>query len=99
MVGVALSGILFLSIPGDVGQNGFSNLQTVFGYLLGYTFIATVLLPVYYQHNLISIYSFFELRFGFWSHKTGSFFFLISRLLRSAFRVYIVVSVLHELFF
>ncbi|UZR92342.1 sodium:solute symporter [Chondrinema litorale] len=99
MVGVAMSGVLFLSIPGDVGQNGFSNIQLVFGYLLGYTFIATVLLPIYYQYNLISIYSFFETRFGFWSHKTGSFFFLISRLLRTSFRVFIVVSILHELYF
>lgn len=99
MVGVALPGIAFLSTPGGVGENGFSDLQRIFGYLLGYAFIATVLLPVYYQYGLISIYSLFEERFGFWSQKTGSLFFIISRLLRSAFQVYVVVLLLHTYYF
>jgi len=99
MVGVALPGIAFLTIPGDVGENGFSDLQRIFGYLLGYAFIATILLPVYYKYELISIYSLFEERFGFWSQKTGSMFFILSRLLRSSFQVFVIISLLHQFFF
>lgn len=98
MVAVAISGISFISIPGNVEANGFSYLQRTFGYLLGYVFIATILLPVYYRYNLVSIYSFLEIRFGFWSGKTGAFFFLLSRLIRTAFRVFVAAWLLKEFF-
>ena len=66
----------------------------VLGYLLGYAFIAQVLLPVYYSRNLTSIYTYLDQRFGRVTYKTGSIFFLISRSIGSAFRVFLVVNVL-----
>jgi Na+/proline symporter len=72
----------------------FSYMQVVLGYLLGYLFIATVLMPMYYRLNLTSIYGYLEQRFGWWSYKTGAGFFLLSRTLGSAARMFLAASVL-----
>ncbi|HNV80443.1 MAG: sodium:solute symporter [Tenuifilaceae bacterium] len=94
MLGASLSGVTFISVPGMVGASQFSYLQLVLGYLLGYYVIANVLLPLYYRLNLTSIYTYLDGRFGFFSYKTGSVFFLISRLVGSSFRLYLVAAVL-----
>ena len=79
MIGASLSGVTFISVPGWVGSSGFSYMQMVLGYLVGYSVIAMVLMPVYYKLNLTSIYTYLDQRFGFYSYKTGAIFFLISR--------------------
>jgi SSS family transporter len=94
MIGASLSGVTFISVPGWVGTTQFSYMQMVIGYLLGYTFIALVLMPLYYRLNLTSIYSYFEQRFGKVSYRTGAWFFLLSRTIGSAFRLYLVAGVL-----
>ena len=94
MIGASLSGVTFISVPGWVATSQFSYMQLVLGYLLGYAFIALILMPLYYRLNLTSIYTYLEQRFGFWSYKTGAFFFLLSRTLGSAFRLFIVAIVL-----
>lgn len=94
MIGASLSGVTFISIPGDVGNTQFSYMVLVLGYLLGYFVIANVLLPLYYRLQLTSIYSYLEQRLGFWSYKTGAVFFLISRIIGASFRMFLVVSVL-----
>ncbi|SHE99330.1 transporter, SSS family [Mariniphaga anaerophila] len=99
MVGATLSGVTFISVPGEVGNSAFSYLQFVFGNLVGYWLVAGILLPLYYRLNLVSIYSFLDQRFGSSSYKTGSFFFLISKLIGAAFRLYLVATVLQLAFF
>jgi len=99
MVGTALSGVTFVSVPGEVGNSAFSYLQFIFGNIVGFWIVAAVLLPLYYRLNLVSIYSFLDQRFGYYSHKTGSFFFLISKLIGAAFRLFIVAVVLQIGFF
>jgi Na+/proline symporter len=98
MIGTSISGVTFISIPGAVGGTGinmaFSYMQVVLGYLAGYLFIATVLMPLYYRLNLTSIYGYLEQRFGWWSYKTGAGFFLLSRTLGSAARMFLAASVL-----
>jgi Na+/proline symporter len=94
MIGASLSGVTFISIPGDVATSHLSYMMIVIGYLLGYAVIAQVLLPLYYNLNLTSIYSYLETRFGFFSYKTGAFFFILSRSIGASFRVYLVVNVL-----
>ncbi|MCS6967427.1 MAG: sodium:solute symporter [Cytophagales bacterium] len=94
MIGASLSGVTFISVPGAVGKQAFAYLQMVLGYLPGYAFIALVLMPLYYRLNLVSIYTYLEERFGFWAHKTGSFFFLLSRSIGAAFRLYLTALVL-----
>jgi solute:Na+ symporter, SSS family len=99
MVGATLSGVTFISVPGEVGNSAFSYLQFVFGNIAGYWLVAGILLPLYYRLNLVSIYSFLDQRFGNSSYKTGSFFFLISKLIGAAFRLYLVATVLQIAFF
>jgi len=94
MIGASLSGVTFMSVPGWVGETQFSYMMVVFGYLIGYTVIATVLLPLYYRLNLTSIYSYLGTRFGFWSYKTGAFYFILSRVIGASFRMFLVVNVL-----
>jgi len=95
MIGASLSGVTFISIPGYVGSTSFSYMVIVFGYLAGYVIIANVLLPVYYRMKLTSIYAFLNHRYGMSSYKTGSAFFILSRLIGASFRVFIVVNVLY----
>lgn len=94
MIGASLSGVTFISVPGAVGAGAFNYFQVVLGYLVGYFVIATVLMPLYYRMNLVSIYGYLEDRFGFWSYKTGSLFFLLSRTVGAAFRLFLVAGVL-----
>ena len=94
MIGTSLSGVTFISVPGEVGSTNFSYFQVVLGYLVGYFIIAKVLLPLYYKHNLISIYTYLDDRFGFYSYKAGAFFFLLSRTIGASFRLFLVAGVL-----
>ncbi len=94
MIGASLSGVTFISVPGWVETSQFSYMQMVFGYLLGYLVIATVLMPLYYKLKLITIYTYLGQRFGTWSYKTGSFFFLLSRVIGASFRLFLVAGVL-----
>jgi Na+/proline symporter len=88
-----------MSVPGGVYAGDFTYMPLVFGYVIGYAVIAFLLLPLYYKLNLTSIYSYLEQRFGIASERTGSLFFIISRLLGSALRMYLVVFVLYEFVF
>lgn len=94
MIGDSLSGVTYISVPGKVGTANFSYLQLVFGYFVGYFIISKVLLPMYYKLNLISIYSYLENRFGRNTQKTGAFFFIISRVLGAAARLYLAAGVI-----
>ena len=99
MVGASLSGITFISVPGDVGTTQFTYFQVVLGYLFGYFVVALLLLPIYYKLNLTSIYEYLKIRFGSVSHKTGAFFFFISRITGACFRLYLVAIVLQQFVF
>lgn len=99
MIGTTISGVTFISVPGEVGNSAFTYFQFVMGNFVGYLIIAYVLLPVYYRMNLISIYTYLEERLGYYSYKSGSFFFLLSRTIGAAFRMYLVAEVLQLAFF
>jgi len=102
MIGTALSGVTFISVPGEVGApsgNQFQYFQFVLGNAIGFIIIATVLLPLYYRMHLTSIYSYIERRLGHYSYKTAASIFLISRTIGSAFRLYLVVIVLQRFIF
>jgi Na+/proline symporter len=99
MIGASLSGVTFMSVPGWVKDTQFTYLMVVFGYFFGYLIIANVLMPMYYRLNLTSIYTYLEQRFGFWSYKTGAFFFILSRVIGASFRMFLVVNVLQVFIF
>ena len=94
MIGTTISGVTFISVPGEVGNSASTYFQFIMGNLVGFWIVALVLLPVYYKLNLISIYTYLEQRFGFYTYKSGSFFFLLSRTIGAAFRMYLVAEVL-----
>lgn len=96
MIGASLSGVTFISVPGWVGSTQFSYMQIVVGYFFGYLLISWILIPLYYKMNVTSVYEYLKHRFGDTSHKTGAFFFLISRLLIASFRLFLVSSVVHH---
>jgi Na+/proline symporter len=99
MIGASLSGVTFISVPGWVQSSQFSYMQIVAGYLAGYVVIAYILIPIYYNLKVTSIYEFLKLRFGTATHKTGAFFFFISRVLVASFRLFLVASVLQYFIF
>lgn len=94
MIGASLSGVTFMSVPGDVATTQFTYFGVVLGYIFGYLTIAYVLLPIYYKYNLTSIYEFLGQRLGNNAQKTCSLLFIISRLMGSALRMYLVIFVL-----
>ena len=99
MIGASLSGVTFISDPGWVEDQNMSYFQMVLGYVVGYAVIGLVLLPLYYRLNLTSIYTYLEDRFGTYSYKTGASFFLLSRTIGAAFRLFLVANVLQLLLF
>lgn len=102
MIGTALSGVTFISVPGEVGAASgaqFKYFQFILGNAIGFVIIAKVLLPLYYRLDLTSIYGYIESRMGYYSYKTSAMIFLISRTIGSAFRLYLVVIVLQRYVF
>ncbi|MDB5109299.1 MAG: sodium:solute symporter [Mucilaginibacter sp.] len=102
MIGTALSGVTFISVPGKVGApsgDQFGYFQFVLGNAAGFIIIALVLLPLYYRMQLTSIYSYIESALGKWSYKTAAAIFLVSRIIGSSFRLYLVVIVLQKFIF
>ncbi|MFT7018867.1 MAG: Na+/proline symporter, partial [Cyclobacteriaceae bacterium] len=99
MIGASLSGVTFISVPGEVGNSYWYYFQIVLGYLAGYMVIAKLLLPLYYKLQLVSIYTYLERRLGTISYKTGAFFFLLSRVIGASFRLFLVSGVLQIAFF
>jgi Na+/proline symporter len=97
LVSAPVTGITFISLPGSVEQDGFSYLQMTLGFIVGYTIIAYGLVPLYYRHNVTSLYEYLDKRFGISSHTTGACFFLVSKILIAALRVFIVCIVVQQL--
>lgn len=99
MIGAAMSGVTFVSVPGMVGTSNFAYLQMAMGFVVGYYVIAFVLIPLFYRMKIVSIYEYLENRFGMSSYKTGAWFFFISKMLGASVRVFLVCLVLQLLVF
>ena len=99
MIGASISGITFVSVPGMVANADMTYMQTCLGFILGYFAVAFILLPVYYKHNLTTIYSFLQKRLGNRSYRTGATFFLLSKMTGAAARFYVVCIILHRFVF
>ncbi len=98
-IGATVSGVTFVSVPGEVGTGQWHYLQFVLGNFLGYWLIALVLIPLYYRLGLISIYDYLRQRFGSASHRTGALFFILSQMMGASFRLFLVIGVLQILVF
>ncbi len=99
MIGASLSGVTFISLPGWVESQNMAYFQMVLGYVVGYAIIGLILLPLYYKLKLTSIYVYLKGRFGKFSYKTGASFFLFSRTIGAAFRLFLVANVFQAVLF
>lgn len=99
MIGSCLSGVTFVSVPGMVGSVGFGYLQMCVGFFLGYLVIAFVLCPLYFRLNVVSVYEYLDRRFGVFSHRTGAWFFFISKMLGASVRLFLMIATLQLLVF
>ncbi|MFV0469289.1 MAG: sodium:solute symporter [Dysgonomonas sp.] len=99
MVGSSISGVTFVSVPGQVGSLDMTYMQMVIGFFFGYLVVALILLPLYYKLNLTTIYGYLEQRLGFKSYKTGASFFILSKLIGAAVRLYLATMILQTLVF
>lgn len=99
MIGSSISGVTFISVPGEVGKTAWTYYQFVLGNFVGYWFIALALIPLYYKLKAVSIYTYLNQRFGLRSYKTGSLFFIISQTIGASFRLYLAAGVLQIAFF
>jgi len=82
------SALTFISIPGlaYIGNLGF--LQVVAGYILGRIVAANVLLPRYYQGELVTAYALLEKRFGLATRRFTSIVFMVTRGMADSVRVF-----------
>lgn len=99
MVGAAMSGVTYISVPGSVMADSFSYLQTTLGFFVGYIIIAFVLVPLYFRLGVVSLYEYLDHRFGVTTHRTGAWLFFISKLLSASLRAFVVCVVLQALLF
>lgn len=99
MVGATLSGVTFISVPGEVGNTNWTYLQFVMGNMVGYAVIALVLIPLFYRLKLVSIYEYLRERFGQNAYVSGASFFLISQTIGASFRLFLAALVLQLAFF
>src|SRR5690554_3600415 len=99
MIGTSISGVTFVSVPGMVRNLDMTYMQMVLGFFFGYLVIAYVLLPLYYRLNLTTIYGYLDQRYGPRSYKTGAWFFLLSKIVGAAARLYLVAFILQTLVF
>ncbi|MBR5897911.1 MAG: sodium:solute symporter [Muribaculaceae bacterium] len=99
MIGAAISGVTFISVPGMVVNSGYGYLQMVLGFIVGYFVIAYILVPMFYKRNLVSIYGYLGERFGTSTYKSGAWFFFISKMLGASVRFLVVCLVLNTLVF
>lgn len=99
MLGASISGISFISVPGMAPHSGLSYLQLVLGFSLGYIIVAHLLLPLYYKLQLTNIYQYLQQRLGNHSYRSASLFFIISRGLGAAARLFISTYLIYNFIF
>lgn len=99
MVGAAMSGVTYISVPGTVATDGFSYLQTCLGFFVGYAIIAFVLIPLYYRLGVVSLYEYLDHRFGLTAHRTGAWLFFVAKIASASLRAYVVCVVLQNLLY
>ena len=99
MIGAAMSGVTFISVPGSVAADSFSYMQMTVGFTIGQMIVAFVLVPVFYRHGVVSLYQYLNDRFGITAHRTGAWCFFISKAIGASLKIYVVCAVMQILVF
>lgn len=99
MIGAAMSGVTFISVPGSVATDSFSYMQMVIGFTIGQLIVAFVLIPLFYRLRVLSLYQYLEERYGEATRRVGAWCFLLSKIVTSSLKIYIVCVVMQLLVF
>ena len=99
MIGAAMSGVTYISVPGSVAVDGFSYMQMVVGFTIGQLILATLLVPTFYRRGVVSLYEYLDIRFGDEAHRVGAWCFLVAKLIGAALKIYVVCIVMQILVF
>ena len=99
MIGAAMSGVTFVSVPGSVATDSFSHLQMVIGFTIGQLIVAFVLVPLFYRKGILSLYQYLADRYGLTTHRTGAWCFLLAKIISASLKVYIVAAMMQLLVF
>lgn len=102
IIAAEISAATFLGAPGEgFEKRNWTYLQLAIGTILARIFVSAVFIPIYYKHDVISIYEFLKTRFGPITQKGASITFLITRVLAMGTRLYvsaIIVVLAAEMF-
>ena len=99
MIGAAMSGVTFISVPGSVAVDSFSYMQMVAGFTIGQMIVAFVLFPAFYRRGVVSLYEYLDQRFGVTTHRTGAWCFLVSKIIGASLKIYVVCAVMQIVVF
>ena len=99
MIGAAMSGVTFISVPGSVAADSFSYMQMVIGFTIGQLIVAFILVPIFYRRGVVSLYEWLDMRFGLTTHRTGAWCFMVAKVIGAALKIYVVCSVMQILVF
>lgn len=88
IVATETSTLTVISVPGVAYLGAYGFVELAFGYLIGRTIVAVVLLPLYARGNLVSAYQYLGQRFGPKVQGLASVTFLITRLLAEGVRLF-----------
>lgn len=99
MIGAAMSGVTFISVPGSVAADSMSYMQMVVGFTIGQMVVAFVLVPTFYRRGVVSLYEYLDQRFGIVAHRTGAWCFLVAKVIGAALKIYVVCAVMQLLVF
>ena len=99
MIGAAMSGVTFISVPGSVAADSFSYMQMVVGFTIGQLIVAFMLVPIFYRRGVVSLYEWLDMRFGLTTHRTGAWCFMVAKVIGAALKIYVVCSVMQILVF
>jgi SSS family solute:Na+ symporter len=88
IVATETSALTFISIPGLAYSGNLGFLQVVAGYILGRIGVAFLLLPRYYQGEIVTAYTLLEQRFGLATRRMTSIVFMVTRGMADAVRVF-----------
>ena len=99
MIGAAMSGVTYISVPGSVAADSFSYMQMVVGFTIGQAVLALWLVPMFYRRGVLSLYEYLDERFGQQAHRAGAWCFLLAKLIGAALKIYVVCAVMQILVF
>lgn len=85
-----ISAATFLGAPeSGYSRRNWSYAQFAIGTVMARIIVSFLFIPIFYRHNVISLYEFLETRFGPVTRKFASITFMVTRVLAMGTRLYV----------